>query len=1080
MMFHATPRLDSGAGARYVEDGGTISGGERKMRTAGRPILCVAAALLAAAAAYGEIIEETGSLRQFLAGEEEGCAYDNWVTHTVEGDADDGYNDYGPPDLDPQTDGFGSYRHLPDNPYGNNVRQMFAHAFQALIRENLPAVEYWIADSVESWRYELVRFHDTEYGREYFMLREQLDSSFVDESYSSSADDDVIGSFRNGWGIYIWSPDAERANTMIQMVHPNDDFFGIVAAIDMFLRFDAGALTIHGTGRSVHWTEEGNYTNAKSLADPSRTGLGLLNVFQEVFVDSMEAAYPDGPIVWQIHSFDQTHDNISPVVCSAGQTIRNLHQPLRDVTNEHLDFIHMTPREVIPENTFGTHPAVEVNDYYWLNYEVGDYFYYHDEEGNLLIPRATRLRGDPGNQNEYRIHLNYRHDRALENFIHIEVQEYPWPLQGHVAFDDLLGEERPPVYETYQPLLDFYEPFFAAVEDWYESWEADDTTPPGACPDYDVDHVSESGEVTVSWEGVEDGHFIGYEIVADTTELSVNSPVVWSYRADRRMAGMNFGGPTQFDGLAYGAIWRSAVRGVDASGNRSELSPMRLINLATHQDTLPVNALPILFDEFPLAAWPAWPTVFIGDPEEVDTVSVVMLSPARLHRQGLQPVQGRYWSASFDGIDAADLAVGDTLKWHIRTRDRSATGNPARMPEEGWYEFVLTDDPVVPLMTGFEPETTDDWIVDDAWEFGQPFHHPDSAFAGDNIAQTNLNGRINASTLHRLQSPALDLRGHGPFLLTFRQWFDYEIGDWADPGYAGDGGFLQIRTDVGDPLPLEPIAPYTHRLAPMSNPASGHDAYSGEGDRWSTVVVDLRSMFGTVGRRLEWVVATDGNDASWGWGIDEVALVREVNNERPQPFALGEPRDFAQRHEARSDFSWYTCVDEDPYSVPLYSIMFEFQGETDEVFVGPDTSAHVIFDSLAFSAPRGGQLTWRVRAVSQGDTTESTEYRRVVSGAFNSVEEHEDGLPREFALGQAYPNPFNASVTVRYALPEQAFTELEVFNLLGRRVAVLGRRVHEAGWHSVRWDGTRHASGLYFVRMRAGSFTASKKLILLK
>ena len=94
-------------------------------------------------------------------------------------------------------------------------------------------------------------------------------------------------------------------------------------------------------------------------------------------------------------------------------------------------------------------------------------------------------------------------------------------------------------------------------------------------------------------------------------------------------------------------------------------------------------------------------------------------------------------------------------------------------------------------------------------------------------------------------------------------------------------------------------------------------------------------------------------------------------------------------------------------------------------------------------------------------------------------------LPVTFALAPAYPNPFAGAATLAYELPERADVTLDVFDLLGRRVAVLADGVQEAGRYTVRWDGTTGAgapaaNGVYVYRLRAGGFNASHKVVLLR
>jgi hypothetical protein len=89
-------------------------------------------------------------------------------------------------------------------------------------------------------------------------------------------------------------------------------------------------------------------------------------------------------------------------------------------------------------------------------------------------------------------------------------------------------------------------------------------------------------------------------------------------------------------------------------------------------------------------------------------------------------------------------------------------------------------------------------------------------------------------------------------------------------------------------------------------------------------------------------------------------------------------------------------------------------------------------------------------------------------------------LPDQTVLGYNYPNPFNPSTTISYGLPQKAHVRLEVFSMLGQRVAMLVDGEQEAGYHLVRFDGTGLASGLFFYRLRAGDFVETKRFLLLR
>ena len=86
----------------------------------------------------------------------------------------------------------------------------------------------------------------------------------------------------------------------------------------------------------------------------------------------------------------------------------------------------------------------------------------------------------------------------------------------------------------------------------------------------------------------------------------------------------------------------------------------------------------------------------------------------------------------------------------------------------------------------------------------------------------------------------------------------------------------------------------------------------------------------------------------------------------------------------------------------------------------------------------------------------------------------------DFVLHGNYPNPFNAATMLRYSVPRASEVELSVFDVLGRRVAVLTSGVQSVGEHELLWDASRFSSGIYFARLSAGSSVQSVKMILLK
>ncbi|AXJ01962.1 Por secretion system C-terminal sorting domain-containing protein [Cyclonatronum proteinivorum] len=91
-----------------------------------------------------------------------------------------------------------------------------------------------------------------------------------------------------------------------------------------------------------------------------------------------------------------------------------------------------------------------------------------------------------------------------------------------------------------------------------------------------------------------------------------------------------------------------------------------------------------------------------------------------------------------------------------------------------------------------------------------------------------------------------------------------------------------------------------------------------------------------------------------------------------------------------------------------------------------------------------------------------------------------DEIASGFRLHQNYPNPFNPATVISYELPEAAEVRLEVFNLMGQRVAVLDAGFRTAGAHQLRFDAGTLASGIYLYRLQAGSLSATRRMTLVR
>jgi len=96
------------------------------------------------------------------------------------------------------------------------------------------------------------------------------------------------------------------------------------------------------------------------------------------------------------------------------------------------------------------------------------------------------------------------------------------------------------------------------------------------------------------------------------------------------------------------------------------------------------------------------------------------------------------------------------------------------------------------------------------------------------------------------------------------------------------------------------------------------------------------------------------------------------------------------------------------------------------------------------------------------------------------VENTTETLPTAYTLDQNFPNPFNPSTKINFSLPVEGFVTLDVYNSIGQKVATLVNETKTAGTYAVNFDASGLTSGIYFYKINSGSFSETKKMILLK
>jgi hypothetical protein len=98
----------------------------------------------------------------------------------------------------------------------------------------------------------------------------------------------------------------------------------------------------------------------------------------------------------------------------------------------------------------------------------------------------------------------------------------------------------------------------------------------------------------------------------------------------------------------------------------------------------------------------------------------------------------------------------------------------------------------------------------------------------------------------------------------------------------------------------------------------------------------------------------------------------------------------------------------------------------------------------------------------------------------SNVPENDNTMPQQFALEQNYPNPFNPSTAIRIAVPRLSRVTVDIYDILGQKIATVANRDFEPGYHNLLWNCQNCAAGIYFVQMRTEGFVQTRKMLVVK
>ncbi len=512
------------------------------------------------------LVIESGSFKNFLYGEEPNSAYDDFVSHIAEGIADVDYNLYAP--FDPQTNGFGDF----DVPNTTELNEW------STITQEFAAGNYDQAETLINnggYPYDVVSFTDNDTGAIYYMLREHLNMSYVDDNFDNDPDDDVTGSFDKGWGLFIYNPQATNP-VIVTVPHPTDDFCTAIIGYECFRKWDGMFLLINGAGREVTWTNQGYYYNSKSLSDPTRNQNTVYQKAYISFCNKIRTQFGVREFSAQMHSYDwgTRHPGYANNQISGGKYEEILGLPSFDLSNSHYDLVNLSDEVIFPANTIGVHREVTLNEYYTFHNTVYDRYFYKDNGDSILVNTDQDLPGYKDNrQMQYTNDSSFNTWDAYDNFWHVEMDELPNQydqtennLKWFYGWDPV--QQKYIKEDIFTHTLEFYSYWIDKMAEslTYTFAMNDNMIPP--TPQNLTVHTESYNYISLEWDHVRNFDFDTYEVLYATEPIGTDNFSIFDRDNSSRLADMR-NGLIDVTGLSNGQQYYFKVRARDKNGNIS-------------------------------------------------------------------------------------------------------------------------------------------------------------------------------------------------------------------------------------------------------------------------------------------------------------------------------------------------------------------------------------------------------------------------------------------------------------------------------------------------------------------------------
>jgi len=294
------------------------------------------------------------------------------------------------------------------------------------------------------------------------------------------------------------------------------------------------------------------------------------------------------------------------------------------------------------------------------------------------------------------------------------------------------------------------------------------------------------------------------------------------------------------------------------------------------------------------------------------------------------------------------------------------------------------------------------------------------------------------------------------------------LGFWTKYSIEENWDYGQTKISTNNGSTWTPLAGNFTEPGVGSFQPNGQPLYDGTQSTWVQEEMDLTGR-NAVQNKFQFQLKTDGNTTADGWYVDDIIVfIYGI-----VPVELSSFTATAFSNEVVLNWATSSELNNMGFQIERKSLSNNYGWQTIGFVEGSGSSSRTNNYSFTDKNPVRGTLLYRLKQIDfEGSfkfyTTEGVNFE----GVYN------------YALEQNYPNPFNPSTVINYAIPTAGQVKLTVYNLLGSEVAVLVDEYKEAGNYFVEFSTedleNSLGSGVYIYTLKAGSFTQTRKMVVLK